>query len=747
VRDFYIIIIMSHLKLAKEKILNLTSSYPAYEAINVCLNDQLIEEIQEAIIEGEQYLDDAITNVVDLNTAILALEEIIPTNETEVQEKDKKARLKIIKSLKIFRSIYILNLELLVQAVNISQQNLAIEQEGVVVDTSKYQLYSFLNEITTILESIENTKEKEHEASVIKYSLFLINVLLAYLDDYLECNESAITKLADVVLYLKNKHNTTLRNSKILRDKAEFLIYKILYRNSRPNKENGFAHSQPAPLGSDNIFAPFSEKITKHYAESFSVPVMKNQLASFDVNDIKKVKLEPFHHLNRFYTKRIETDLVTAEEGIDFLFNKISALCKQSSTLEMYNQNSFISVKKLIENSRLKVRFQRIINEGYHDFINSFQLYLRSSESNFRTELEVFETEISKIRNNTTFADYYCYLTFIRFLNQFIEEFIQHPGKIISEEFLAQYLEVTEEDKKNNITRVNKDSILRERFESLMNKIKNTYSHSIIELQRNLRLMVTHKIKPLYLTYEESYLIYDWHSTVNKQSKVFIDSAYILPINLKDLNQKVEAWKALMAIQLNNLMYAFEMSLNRYSMNVNVTGFDKKVLDSQTNFTSEVSLQTNAIKEEAKKTEFRTVSILAMFISIATFILINVKIFESKTALESIGILCGIAGCLVLFNLFFYVTSVQQSEPDKSIVLVKKIWFILLLPCLFFAGSILILRSEKESTKTDITTINDKLVQDSTSLSNLDSLNRHTNATLNRQVFLMDSILLKRGVK
>ena len=54
----------------------------------------------------------------------------------------------------------------------------------------------------------------------------------------------------------------------------------------------------------------------------------------------------------------------------------------------------------------------------------------------------------------------------------------------------------------------------------------------------------------------------------------------------------------------------------------------------------------------SKENDFKIVQIVAMFVSIATFVLINVKIFDNKSGFESIAIVFGLGGVFTLFNGF-----------------------------------------------------------------------------------------------
>lgn len=93
------------------------------------------------------------------------------------------------------------------------------------------------------------------------------------------------------------------------------------------------------------------------------------------------------------------------------------------------------------------------------------------------------------------------------------------------------------------------------------------------------------------------------------------------------------------------------------------------------------------------------VQIVAMFVSIATFVLINVKIFDNKTGLESIGIILGLAGCFFLFNLFFYITSLLQFQGEKdNWKFFQKIFKYLMFPIIFVGAGIFLLYFEGEKT-------------------------------------------------
>lgn len=732
---------MTQLATALEKLRHLNSKPFNSAQYFEFLSSDLILRFQKSILEGDQYQIEASQTLTALEGEISNLNELFSENEAKVTEpilekyetseeqsssknttsgevdpvplveqvsasiNETDLIKKCLQAVQILQKGYIPNLKALITSIKQSQENLSEIQDGLVIDTHKFEGYDLFLEIAILID-----QESANENKIYNYHLFLINLLLAYVDDYLECNDSTISTLDGVISFLANDHKDSQIKS-VLKEKAEFLKYKIQFRFSRPNSDNSVLRAIPNDLES-NIFTPLCDKIKNHYQNNFPFPGLISKVVAFKSTDINSLELENFHHLNRYYSKFDELHLNDGQDGLKILEAKLSEFSKQDFSI--YDSNALNSVEKLIKNSLLRIEFRKQEFEGYTLIIESFRKILVGSEDEAKIEsqLTLMKERINSIRPAQKFPDYYCYILFVKFMNKMIDEFIRHPDKIITKDFFQTLLDnkqlllqSSDEEVLNNVV-----STIRRKLEILADHIKTIYTQSLKELQDDLRIMVTHKVKPITLRFAEYRVLIKWEGE-EKESFLFLDSSYILPINHIYINQKVDSWSSLLVPQLNNLMYAFEMAINRITVNKNVDFFEKKAVSNTESFSKLVTEKTEALTTETKKNEFRTVSILAMFISVATFVLTNVKTFENKSPMESVGILFGIAACLLLFNLFFYISSVQQNDSLGIWEFFKKFWIAILLPIIFGITSLCIL--DKESTN-NITTV--ERLQDSVAI-------------------------------
>jgi hypothetical protein len=148
---------------------------------------------------------------------------------------------------------------------------------------------------------------------------------------------------------------------------------------------------------------------------------------------------------------------------------------------------------------------------------------------------------------------------------------------------------------------------------------------------------------------------YQWNNEA-LEGELFIDSSFILPNDFESIKQDIEALDSFINVQPEKLRNTFDVSISQLEMKNNITGFEKRV----------------------KENEFKTVQIVAMFVSIASFVLLNVKIFDEKSSMESFGIILGLASCFFVFNIFFYLIILPHTQGWKAFgkFIVKSIFLI-----------------------------------------------------------------------
>lgn len=115
--------------------------------------------------------------------------------------------------------------------VNVIQNYFNKGKKVPVVDLNVFKSYAIKLDISEILAD-----EIVNDISEVFYdSLFQINLLLSYIDEYLECDETTIKELQRVKLFLKAEYRNNINGEvyDILVSKVNFLSYKIEYRLNR----------------------------------------------------------------------------------------------------------------------------------------------------------------------------------------------------------------------------------------------------------------------------------------------------------------------------------------------------------------------------------------------------------------------------------------------------------------------------------------------------------------------------------
>lgn len=688
--------------------------------------EKFIEHLELAVLVGDHYDPGAPNTMQQLLAKMNGAIEVFATAKLT----------NVITELKFISSKYLPKLEELVNDIWEGQRFLNEGKDGKLIDNRRSQTYYLLQDLRSFIGETNNPK-------LARYMLFLINISLAYTDDYLECNESTRIELSNLITILKSE-GSPLPLLPFILHKAEFLKYKIEYRNAKnEHAQTRRAIIEPPALTKENYFYFFYQKIQDHFNNVFEEPALKKIVQSYNKESIRNLTLEPFHHLNRFYRKQKKTDLPRAIQNINELYEILENLLRNSGELPVYDQIAIKSVINLTGNTRLKLELDALRKDDYKIVVESFRKFLISDNPNIlSTILDEVHLKVQDIATANNFPDYYCYLIFTRFIREIIEEFVEHPAKIIDKSFY-------ESDTQARIP---------QNIELLKDHIKKIGKNNITDLLNDLKLMISHKVKPLCLTKKET-LTDCKDLPTNSSGKLFLDSTYILPINFLEIRNEVMIASSLLNPSLNNLQYALDAVVNKRSFEKERDGFDAKLQMNLTASKTSFEGETKKVTEEVKKSEFRTIQIVAMFVSIATFVLINVKIFDNKSSLESFAILIGLAGCFSLFNLFFYTiyetASVNQpvvDGPDSAVEKTKstlknsnKITRLVIITVSCFLASLTLLLFERKDTQDNIKALSDRVKADSLVVHSIDSMQRIIDQNQKLQGIIIDSIIDKRG--
>lgn len=617
-------------------------------------SDTIIKNLQLAILSGEHYEENAgelLTRISSIIADVYFLLFEIKTKKFSWADIDIET---LKKSIQECQNLYLFPFESVINTVSRNLESLLTGDDGITVDVRTFEGYNILQELPELL-----SLPAETEAKISNFYLFHINLLLACLDDYLECSDVNILMLQNVLSFLEERVISKDEVTSLLADKARFLQYKINYRNSRPRNDEEPDDHNRSPIIIDqeeNAYASFITEILDHTNGNFNPRILLAEIQSFKKEAINDIRLAPFHHLNRYYTHKI-TDVAERKRKITILLDKLDELNDNVSDLSRFDQIAFRSFHKLLSNSRLRAELDlkkesdfKILLQQLKGFIEDGQLDTQS------TILDETFDQISLISSEHNFTDYYCYVVFIKFLNEFLNFLINNPSKLV--ETVDPSID---------------EAILKRKTNLIINYISEKYLLALSQLKIILRQLMTHKVKPVSLMQKECEIDYtffvfngddDEETDVNNfvEGHLFLDSSYILPINFDRINQKIQSWSSFLTPQLNHLRDAFEITFNQIIIKKNISSFNSQMDKKTAELKKKMDENEKTFLKQVKDNEFKLVQIVAMFVSIATFVLINVKIFDNKTALESFGLILGLAACFFLFNFFFYILLAYQNR-------------------------------------------------------------------------------------
>jgi hypothetical protein len=549
-----------------------------------------------------------------------------------------------------------------------------------------------------LIHAVNNNNPSPVTQHHLNKILFTVNLVLCYCDEFLECSTEVI-RILDTIRTLTEKAGsggTTLGSdlvelNKIFKDKQSYLKYKIGFRvshlsNTRSDRSNSDRNFN------GNSFENFYKKTVSHFEDYnlLEFLVENESKLSKQNQTLPNFILEPYHHLRRIICKSDKPEkLKRAKTEIESSIKRIRETIKASGL--QYGQNSngqictgdtlaFLSSINYLQNAItiIDLKVERL--NKYTTVKNEIKKYIKEGrgeelKSNFLAK------NYRKIKNiadqEHEIRDYYLLVQFFIFLNEMLTVF-----KADSKDFIEDSPE-----KKDEPTIDEK----RERVRILIAELEKTYFDVLKQLKERLLIWQSYKALPIYLTLEESKQNQPYPAS-NFDIPLFLRSSYVLPINYDKIKFQLDYWESLAQMNKTSLRDTFEIALNQKEINNSFADFDKKV----------------------REYELKTVQIVAMFVSIATFVLLNVKIFDNKTGIESFAIILGLAGCFVLFNLFFYMIILAQYKTWKVWhVSMFRIIAFFIMPVLFCLGSWFLLRDESFKKATNLTEIEKRIHNDS----------------------------------
>jgi hypothetical protein len=667
---------MSHLESIVTELRNIELKAEAgdFTGARKFFKDEITVLFNKAILAGEYYNREKELNKIkglfaDLNLALGPYEDAQKELLSLIHSRERR----------YFRQLEELNTRL---SQSLSHYN--SDKERQIFDIGIFEDFHLKSEMADVFKAEDSREELNSD------SVYRINILLAYIDEYLECTESIQRKLILIERFLEEeKHAKELTKViSILTSKVKFLQFKIEFRNKHSNT--------PASkeVDSSNAYFPFFLQVKEHYRSLEFPDVIRyqneTQELSIDPSRSVKFRLSPFHHLGRYYNKKRQQkglqkevkmrNLVESKSETEKLLSILQEERKkpQFADLLLYDQTAFITVENLIYDTVTAIELEIIRENSFEQIVENMKRYLSTGQVEGPYFLKDYLGKIKEFANaKGKVHDYHGFVVFLRFLNKMIDFFKSNPDLVMGS------FENTDVPL----------SIKRERISGMIDYLKGVYESALQELNRNLALLLTYKVMPVYMSMNECHIRAD-------ENLLFLRSSYILPNNFQKIRSEVNYWEALLNAQLNTLKTTFELELAKTAVSEQVIRNEKKLDEGVKAFESKVSEVEKKFEgdvtdfhKKVKDNEIKLVQIVAMFVSIATFVLINVKIFDNKTGVESFAIILGLAACFFAFNLFFHFVffspSVNPGSKKSS-----KTW-LLVVPLIFASVSGLILLNKE----------------------------------------------------
>lgn len=536
-----------------------------------------------------------------------------------------------------------------------------------------------INEATRLCDK-SSLKEGEHDEEIKLVKLYFLNIAITELDESLDCSDTTKQRL-DLFLWeiprffssIRNKGTLAWEENKqtannigvILEDKVEFLKQKIRVRRFLSAHKNGFSYQDcnhlinfpnQRSLGKKivsrdkNCFSALFEKVKVQYLEGqasyCSIPISKVQGSQNDY-ELKKIwnseepDIESVLNWNRYLRKQLNENtlnLAGAAQEIKQVLNILSknatktiedgkkvqdsAYTDQTTpidrdangTLLLYKAFTFRSVQNLLFNTYVRVLLKQEAKNNFGACLKD----LSDNRINDISFVRMIQNLIGETQRETKIKDYYPYQYVLKFLQAFID--------LIRDDVLQAFKidRSTLEDKN--------EKEYAEFTRKKLQIINNQYEETIKDFKRNFKWSKERALNPVYIGKANSIISYpQYDSKIN----LYLDSAHILPDDYGKLEENWYAEDQYRQVTLRSVKNRVQFELHRI---VTENSVDKK---------------KEEFEKKVKDNEIKIVQVIAMFISVAIFMISNVKIFEDRTLNGSLAIMFAFSACLLMFNAFF----------------------------------------------------------------------------------------------
>jgi hypothetical protein len=582
----------------------------------------------------------------------------------------------------------------------------------------------FVVEPSISVQEIENYLLIPQRQRSDSFLLFFVTLKLAEYDESLEASEEQALELKrflNILTPMTEGRNGSFVSAKEL---CEYLIYKIDIRERNVYRK-GIEHTKADRIVQSLKFHDYGKgkysakdccnsivikelgkRTGLHYEDKLPTDIVelatstikkyleneKFQITNNAFEDITStIRLCHFHVLNKNVSLQLRRIEQTQDDIVDLTSEEknlgtwIDLLERQLKILNDNNGNridrlAFTSVITLLVNNRFRIilareklddKFGHIIEDLSSDNKKDWLKTLNE----FRKNL-AFDTVL-----NSGIHDYHGYKYFLNFLDSLFTHIRKNTLCLFKDS------DTINEENFLKINKINNDKF---------NDLKVYYSELLHIYDLKLKMYSIRKHKPVYLTFMECVGdlkgekkvsdIFSENCVDNSAPILFIDSSYILPEDFSIAKDDLRGKETYLTSNIRSLKNRVEIDVKG---KLNDTIFKKKTED---------------FEKKIKENEFKVIQIVALFVTVAVFVLNSAKFFVETDDLDGyFAIMFGLAACLVLFNAVFKWLVAweihkpilpQESVIDKSLKMIirhgtsKSLEAITIL--LFFGVSLLI---------------------------------------------------------
>lgn len=547
-------------------------------------------------------------------------------------------------------------------------------------------------------------------------NLFFLNLFIADYDENLESDKTYEKELKEIIKFLDNIpriDNKANKIIKILLDKTKYLLFKIRYR-SKPYRElkydsdiglltnNGLALSSKHDLyiSKDNVFFEFTKKTIDHYEKEKIKEGEEEKL----LEEIEEHKMRQYFLFikNQFY----ETDLTQHNISYFFEYNRYLKKVKMDCSKKIEKLEKIVEevASRIVNIELIGDKFEELSYKSCKNLLHNtkFRLYLAQKEKSLIAGEVLFDDSFYRDSDTTKVIDFFeqirverekipKYFDYKQFEVQmlFFDHLILMDQKRILERF--PFLNAANIDVQDDIA---KYDVFIENIDKKIDIIHIIYKEfldrfSCWDLEsRDLGLL------PIYLGKEDCMIPHKIQTSEDEKEitidiNLFLDSSYVLPVDYSRINEKKAEEKLQIDSKIQVIKSRIEALYNYKKSKIaaeNITKqmqvFRKETESKTDEFKEKIEAGESNLKKKIKDGEFKTIQTVALFVTIASFVLMQVKIYDNKSGIESIAITFSLAGILVLFNgIFHWMIESQKEDGNKNIFC--KLYSLITTPVIF----------------------------------------------------------------